>query len=81
MTLPTRPLGASGMGITRVRFGVWAIGGAGRSGARRPAQIDGRIAAGGLELDDDDLDGIALARERSGAGEGPVRPIASASLA
>ncbi|HEY0408888.1 MAG TPA: aldo/keto reductase, partial [Candidatus Dormibacteraeota bacterium] len=50
-------------------------------GARRPAQIDGWIAAGGLELDDDDLDEIALALERTGAGEGPIRPIASASLA
>ncbi len=50
-------------------------------GARRPDQIDGWIAAAGLELDDDDLDDIALALERTGAGEGPIRPIVNASLA
>src|ERR671937_1455055 len=27
MTLPTRPLGTSGLEITRVGFGAWAIGG------------------------------------------------------
>jgi aryl-alcohol dehydrogenase-like predicted oxidoreductase len=29
MTLPTRPLGKSGMNITRVGFGSWAVGGGG----------------------------------------------------
>src|SRR2546425_1615727 len=29
MTLPTRPLGSSGLGITTVGFGAWAIGGGG----------------------------------------------------
>src|SRR5437773_9677927 len=29
MTLPTRPLGTSGMDITAVGFGAWAIGGGG----------------------------------------------------
>jgi aryl-alcohol dehydrogenase-like predicted oxidoreductase len=29
MTLPTRPLGTSGLEITRVGFGAWAIGGGG----------------------------------------------------
>lgn len=43
-------------------------------GARRPAQIDGWIAAAGLTLDGDDLDDIAAAIERSGAGEGPAHP-------
>jgi aryl-alcohol dehydrogenase-like predicted oxidoreductase len=50
-------------------------------GARRPEQIDGWIAAGELELTDDDLDEIALALERTGAGEGPIRPIGNARLA
>ncbi|MEA2615199.1 MAG: hypothetical protein QOE72_982 [Chloroflexota bacterium] len=49
-------------------------------GARRPEQIDGWIAAGELELTDDDLDEIALALERTRAGEGPIRPIGSARL-
>ncbi|HEY0411456.1 MAG TPA: aldo/keto reductase [Candidatus Dormibacteraeota bacterium] len=49
-------------------------------GARRPEQIDGWIAAGELELTDDDLDEIALALERTRAGEGPIRPIGSAWL-
>src|SRR5437660_12789098 len=29
MTLPTRPLGSSGLDITSVGFGAWAIGGGG----------------------------------------------------
>src|SRR5256885_16156135 len=29
MTLPTRPLGSSGLDITTVGFGAWAIGGGG----------------------------------------------------
>src|SRR3989442_1863906 len=29
MTLPTRPLASSGLGITTVGFGAWAIGGGG----------------------------------------------------
>src|SRR5213083_2499171 len=29
MTLPTRPLGSSGLGTTTVGFGAWAIGGGG----------------------------------------------------
>ena len=43
-------------------------------GARRPAQIDGWIAAAELELADDDLDELAAAVERTGAGAGPARP-------
>jgi aryl-alcohol dehydrogenase-like predicted oxidoreductase len=31
MTLPTRPLGSSGLNITRVGFGSWAVGGGGWS--------------------------------------------------
>ncbi|WP_319517862.1 aldo/keto reductase [uncultured Martelella sp.] len=43
-------------------------------GARKPDQIDGWIAASKLELDDDDLDAIASAIGKTGAGSGPVRP-------
>ena len=43
-------------------------------GARRPSQVDGWIGAGTLELDDADLDEVAAAIERTGAGSGPVRP-------
>ncbi len=43
-------------------------------GARKPEQIDGWIAAASLDLDDDDLDAIADAIEKTGAGSGPKRP-------
>jgi aryl-alcohol dehydrogenase-like predicted oxidoreductase len=43
-------------------------------GARRPAQIDGWLDAAGLQLTPDDLDTIAAAIARSGAGSGPSRP-------
>lgn len=43
-------------------------------GARRPDQVDGWLAAASLELTQDDLDEIAAAIERTGAGQGPVRP-------
>jgi aryl-alcohol dehydrogenase-like predicted oxidoreductase len=43
-------------------------------GARRPAQIDDWLNAAGLQLTDDDLDTIAAAITRSGAGSGPSRP-------
>lgn len=43
-------------------------------GARTPAQVDGWIAGATLQLDDSDLDAIAAAIERTGAGEGPARP-------
>lgn len=43
-------------------------------GARSPAQVDGWIAAAALDLTDGDLDEIAGAIERTGAGTGPVRP-------
>jgi aryl-alcohol dehydrogenase-like predicted oxidoreductase len=43
-------------------------------GARGPAQVDGWIAAGALELTGADLDEIAGAIGRSGAGRGPARP-------
>jgi aryl-alcohol dehydrogenase-like predicted oxidoreductase len=43
-------------------------------GARNAAQVDGWIAGVNLQLTSDDLDEIAAAIERTGAGRGPVRP-------
>jgi aryl-alcohol dehydrogenase-like predicted oxidoreductase len=43
-------------------------------GARSPEQIDGWIDAARLELTAADLDEIAVAIERTGAGAGPTRP-------
>ena len=43
-------------------------------GARSPAQVDGWIGAASLALTDADLDDIAGAIKRTGAGTGPVRP-------
>jgi aryl-alcohol dehydrogenase-like predicted oxidoreductase len=43
-------------------------------GARNPRQVDGWIGAADLELTDADLDEIAKAIARTGAGEGPARP-------
>jgi aryl-alcohol dehydrogenase-like predicted oxidoreductase len=43
-------------------------------GARSVAQLDDGLSGAALELDDEDLDVIAAAVERSGAGEGPARP-------
>ena len=43
-------------------------------GARSPAQVDGWIDAASLDLTDADLNDVAAAILRSGAGSGPVRP-------
>ncbi|MGA8116178.1 MAG: aldo/keto reductase [Actinocatenispora sp.] len=43
-------------------------------GARRPEQVPDWLPAARLTLDSDDLDDIAEAIERSGAGAGPTRP-------
>ena len=43
-------------------------------GARSPAQVDGWMPAASLELDEGDLDEIAEAIRRTGAGRGPARP-------
>jgi aryl-alcohol dehydrogenase-like predicted oxidoreductase len=45
MTLPTRPLGRTGMDITRVGFGAWAIGGAGWSFGWGAQDDDEAVAA------------------------------------
>lgn len=44
-------------------------------GARSPEQVDGWIGAATLELEPDDLEEIAEAIERTGAGEGPTIPL------
>jgi aryl-alcohol dehydrogenase-like predicted oxidoreductase len=43
-------------------------------GARSPEQVDGWIRAGSFILGPEDLDEIAAAIERTGAGSGPLRP-------
>jgi aryl-alcohol dehydrogenase-like predicted oxidoreductase len=43
-------------------------------GARNPSQVDGWLPAASLTLTQEDLDEIAAAIERTGAGQGPVRP-------
>jgi aryl-alcohol dehydrogenase-like predicted oxidoreductase len=45
-------------------------------GARSAEQVDGWIGAATLTLAAQDLDDIALAIERTGAGNGPTRPAA-----
>src|SRR6266849_2566430 len=44
-------------------------------GARRPSQVDGWLPAATVELDQADLDTIASAIQRTGAGTGPARPV------
>jgi aryl-alcohol dehydrogenase-like predicted oxidoreductase len=44
------------------------------AGARSPEQVDGWIAAASLNLTTEDLDEIAEAIKRTGAGSGPARP-------
>ena len=46
-------------------------------GARSPEQVDGWIGAAKLELTSSDMDEIAAAIERTGAGVGPSRPRAT----
>ncbi|MFQ5809804.1 MAG: aldo/keto reductase, partial [Armatimonadota bacterium] len=42
-------------------------------GARAPEQVDGWIGAASLQLTEQDLDEIAAAIRRTGAGSGPAR--------
>ncbi len=44
------------------------------AGARSPEQVDGWIGAATEELSPEDLDEIARAIDRSGAGAGPALP-------
>ena len=56
---------------------AWTLSWPGVSGAivggRSPEQVDGWVAASGLQLTEADLEEITAAVEASGAGEGPVR--------
>ena len=45
------------------------------AGARTPAQVDGWLPAAKLQLTAEDLEEIAAAIERTGAGSGPVHPV------
>ena len=57
---------------------AWTLAWPGMSGAivgaRSPEQVDGWIAAASLKLEPADLEAIAAAIERTGAGTGPTRP-------
>ena len=44
------------------------------AGARNPGQVNGWLPAASLRLTRDDPGEIAAVIERTGAGEGPVRP-------
>ena len=66
-------------GVTRAAVAVaWTLSWPGVSGAivgaRAPKQVDEWASAATLELGVDDLDEIAAAIERTGAGDGPTRP-------
>jgi aryl-alcohol dehydrogenase-like predicted oxidoreductase len=60
---------------------AWALAWPGVSaaivGARRPDQVDGWLAAAGLELRSDELERVAAVIEETGAGSGPTRPPSS----
>jgi hypothetical protein len=89
--LPTRQLGTSDLHITRLGFGAWAIltddfsatrvaGMAADDWRLRSAdQISGWIDAATLILTNTDLDEIAAAIARTGAGHGPPIPTALAA--
>jgi aryl-alcohol dehydrogenase-like predicted oxidoreductase len=47
-------------------------------GARSPEQVEGWIRAATLALDSNDLEQIASAIERTGAGAGPIQPAQAA---
>jgi aryl-alcohol dehydrogenase-like predicted oxidoreductase len=50
-------------------------------GARTPSQVDGWIGAASISLTRQDLDEIASAIQRTGAGAGPMRPGGSSAAA
>lgn len=54
--LKSTQLGQTALEITRMGFGAWAIrGGNWKFGFPRPDQVDGVIAAAGLQLTDADV--------------------------
>lgn len=73
-----RPIAARhGASVSSVAI-AWTLAWPGVSGAivgaRSPEQVDGWLDAAALRLTDADLDEIAQALERTGAGRGPTRP-------
>ena len=73
-----RPI-AEGCGVTVASVAVaWTLAWPGVSGAivgaRSPEQVDGWVGAAAVRLDEDVLDAIAAAIERTESGSGPVRP-------
>jgi len=73
-----RPIAARHGATVSAAAVAWTLAWPGVSGAivgaRSPEQVDGWIGAATLRLTAEDLDEIAQALERSGAGRGPVRP-------
>jgi aryl-alcohol dehydrogenase-like predicted oxidoreductase len=63
-------LGALAIGWVNAWHGVTAA----IAGGRRPEQVEGWIDGANVRLSTEDLDEIAGALERTGAGEGPLRP-------
>ena len=73
-----RPIAARlGTSVSAVAV-AWVLSWTGVSGAivgaRRPGQVDGWLPGGSIHLSPEDLDEIAGAIERTGAGSGPSRP-------
>jgi aryl-alcohol dehydrogenase-like predicted oxidoreductase len=73
-----RPV-AEGHGTTVAEVAIaWTLAWTGVTGAivgaRTPAQVDGWIHAGSIELSGEDLEEIAKILEKTGAGSGPTRP-------
>ncbi len=60
--LKTAPLGTTGLEITRVGFGAWALGAI--TGLRRPGQVDSIVTAASLELTDEDINEIEAGSTR-----------------
>ena len=60
--LKTTPLGTTGLEITRVGFGAWALGAI--TGFRLPGQVDPIVTAASLELTDEDINEIEAGSTR-----------------
>jgi aryl-alcohol dehydrogenase-like predicted oxidoreductase len=74
-----RPI-ADRHGVTQAAVAVaWTLAWPGVTGAivgaRNPQQVDDWLPAASLQLTQDDLEELAAAIERTGAGQGPVRPL------
>lgn len=73
-----RPIAACHVTSVEVIAVAWTLAWPGLTGAivgaRSPEQVDGWIDAGRIELSDQDLNEIAAAIARTGAGSGPAHP-------